>query len=690
MLRLLLALVAISGVSCAPIRAPRDEGPLDVVVTRDVELPAGARVRSIRFPTGLTAAATVHGGPIVLVDGARVVSAAAEDPHHQRIAADLELLGTATFVNENASEYEASSLRLLGRLVGAGTLVVGGAGNVSLRGDSSETFVGAVRIDGGNLLARSIGSLGAPATVVTLTGGRLHLAFREALPNPIHVEDDATVWGLGLSWLSGAVTVDEGATLTIDGEHAVGLLTGVVSGVGELRLRAGRDPATDKVPNFAVAGDVANALRGAIRVERGALALGKPDGVAAIAHELVVGGSMDRAEVRLEASDQIADTARVTLIGPGTVELQARGHREFAGPLELRTDAVLRCGDGADVIGFAASRDEEWSGTLIVEGWRFDRDRVSFGESADALTPEQLARIGFRDLDGQAPGLLRATIREDGTLSPGERVSPRPDLLLETDGPTDRKRRVLYEVDGIAALCGPGTRLREGDTVSFFGGTITWLGALKGFTHEIADEIAYGANTKDCAVRVRNRGIKDGGVRDLRDGSPRGAWQRGSFDADMDTPQAPFAEVLREDRTTVAVIVVGVEDVARETTDAEFEDALRALCRSATEAGARVVLATPMLDGERPDGTNPSDARIDELASITRRVAVTEKVTLVDLRAAAIAWLQNHNRKLRLDGTFDHARKGLLTGDGIQLSERGDDLVAELLADGIHRALAGR
>jgi lysophospholipase L1-like esterase len=82
--------------------------------------------------------------------------------------------------------------------------------------------------------------------------------------------------------------------------------------------------------------------------------------------------------------------------------------------------------------------------------------------------------------------------------------------------------------------------------------------------------------------------------------------------------------------------------------------------------------------------------RLERIAAITRRVAGEERAQRVDLRTAVIACLQNHNRRLELDGSLRFERDGLLIYDGIHPSELGNDLVAGMLADGSLRALPDR
>lgn len=66
---------------------------------------------------------------------------------------------------------------------------------------------------------------------------------------------------------------------------------------------------------------------------------------------------------------------------------------------------------------------------------------------------------------------------------------------------------------------------------------------------------------------------------------------------------------------------------------------------------------TLALSGSSLDGTNATDAKIETYCEITRKVAKSTHVILVDLRRAYIAYLQNHNAQLRVDGTLHSERR---------------------------------
>ena len=74
--------------------------------------------------------------------------------------------------------------------------------------------------------------------------------------------------------------------------------------------------------------------------------------------------------------------------------------------------------------------------------------------------------------------------------------------------------------------------------------------------------------------------------------------------------------------------------------------------------GARVILCTPTVIGEKPDGANPDDERLDQYADISRKVATETSSQLLDLRKGFITYLKEHNSK--------NASEGILTSDSVR------------------------
>ncbi len=126
---------------------------------------------------------------------------------------------------------------------------------------------------------------------------------------------------------------------------------------------------------------------------------------------------------------------------------------------------------------------------------------------------------------------------------------------------------------------------------------------------------------------------------------------------------------------TVVIIYIGINDVWHYqlgiggTPKERYEEGLRSLCKRIRAAGARTILCTPSVVGEKPDGTNPLDPMLDEYAAITRAVAAETGSALCDLRRAFLKELKQRNPA--------NAEKGILTRDGVHLNNAGNRFAAD-------------
>jgi lysophospholipase L1-like esterase len=93
-----------------------------------------------------------------------------------------------------------------------------------------------------------------------------------------------------------------------------------------------------------------------------------------------------------------------------------------------------------------------------------------------------------------------------------------------------------------------------------------------------------------------------------------------------------------------------------------------------------VILATPAVAGEKHDGTNPHDAKMDQYAAISRKVAAAKQVAPCDLRKVFVEYLKARNS--------ENKPRGVLTYDGIHMSPRGNELLANEFARSIIEAMA--
>jgi autotransporter-associated beta strand protein len=156
--------------------------------------------------------------------------------------------------------------------------------------------------------------------------------------------------------------------------------------------------------------------------------------------------SVNAGRVRLGAADRLADTATLTLTA-GIFD--SKGFNETLGAVTLSGSAGLDLGIGASILHFANSSAVPWSGSLSITNWSGSpsgggSDQVFFGNSATALTPQQVAMISFVNpfgTGGSLPGQLLPT---------GELVAI----------PEPRTLEMLFAALGVLALRRTSTKQR--------------------------------------------------------------------------------------------------------------------------------------------------------------------------------------------------------------------------------------
>ena len=202
--------------------------------------------------------------------------------------------------------------------------------------------------------------------------------------------------------------------------------------------------------------------------------------------------------------------------------------------------------------------------------------------------------------------------------------------------------------------CGPSIPLRNGDRIVFFGDSITEQGMNpNGYITLIKNEL--NARHPERKIDIVGAGISGNKVPDLL--------QRVGDD-------------IIDIRPTVVVIYIGINDVwhwalpgHRGTPKDQYEADLREVIARIKYAGAKVILCTPSVIGERSDGKNPQDAMLDEYADIDRKIVLDLGIHLCDLRKTFIDYLKVHNK--------EEKEKGVLTVDGVHLNDEGNKLVAD-------------
>lgn len=212
------------------------------------------------------------------------------------------------------------------------------------------------------------------------------------------------------------------------------------------------------------------------------------------------------------------------------------------------------------------------------------------------------------------------------------------------------------------------TELKQGDRVVFFGDSITQGGVREGGYITLAAQ-AIDTAYPDKDITLIGAGIGGNKVSDLLKRLDR--------------------DVL-EKNPDVVVIYIGINDVwwwthpkvvargDKGTTPEDFEAGLKSLIQQVNDAGARVILCTPTVIGEKNDGSNSMDKMLDQFAGISRRVAKETGTQLLDLRNAFISYLRKHN--------LENVEKGILTRDAVHLNNEGNRFLADQMLEalGVH------
>lgn len=125
----------------------------------------------------------------------------------------------------------------------------------------------------------------------------------------------------------------------------------------------------------------------------------------------------------------------------------------------------------------------------------------------------------------------------------------------------------------------------------------------------------------------------------------------------------------------VVLIYIGVNDVWHKRTygtgtDAnKFEKFYTALIKKIQAKGAKVILCTPAVIGERTDFSNELDGDLNLFSNMIRTLAQKNNLPLVDLRKAFLDYNKQFNK--------ENQESGILTTDRVHLNDKGNQVVAE-------------
>ena len=204
--------------------------------------------------------------------------------------------------------------------------------------------------------------------------------------------------------------------------------------------------------------------------------------------------------------------------------------------------------------------------------------------------------------------------------------------------------------------------LNKSERIVFLGDSITQGGVSpKGYVTIIKKTLAE--KHKDLEIEVIGAGISGNKVPDL---------------------QKRLEKDVLSKKPTLVVIYIGINDVwhgeknpANGTSKEKFESGLKEIIAKIKEGGARVVVCTPSVIGEKKAGANSLDSKLDEYSEISRKVAMDTKSDLCDLRKAFLDYLAKNNE--------NNKDSGILTSDRVHLNDAGNKFVAETILASIDK-----
>jgi lysophospholipase L1-like esterase len=228
-----------------------------------------------------------------------------------------------------------------------------------------------------------------------------------------------------------------------------------------------------------------------------------------------------------------------------------------------------------------------------------------------------------------------------------------------------RARRTFVAIASVALLISAAARaqddpadktieLKKGDHIIFFGDSLTALAGreepkqhvTKGYVRIVREKLEQ--EHKDKGIKVD--------------------WVATGGHKVTDLLKRVDKDVLSK-KPTIVFIQIGVNDANAGVTKAMFKAQLEELINRLQKGGAQVVQCSLTSLGEKHDGSNRIDARLEELAEVARQVAKEQKIPLNDLRKAFVAHWKEHNK--------DNKPSGILTYDGNHFNQAGHEFVAE-------------
>jgi lysophospholipase L1-like esterase len=214
------------------------------------------------------------------------------------------------------------------------------------------------------------------------------------------------------------------------------------------------------------------------------------------------------------------------------------------------------------------------------------------------------------------------------------------------------KRLLLYS-SFIFAVVSLSAFTMQKKKVIFFGDSITQAGvAPNGYITLLQQMLVK--NGRDKAFDLVGAGIGGNKVYDL---------------------YLRLEEDVLSKKPDLVFIYVGINDVWHKrsfgtgTDPDKFEKFYNRIIEKIQAAGAKVVICTPTVVGEKKGFVNELDGDLNKYAEIVRKIAKNKNVELIDLHKNIIDYINKHNP--------EDKNSGILTTVGVHMNDDGNRFLAE-------------
>lgn len=215
------------------------------------------------------------------------------------------------------------------------------------------------------------------------------------------------------------------------------------------------------------------------------------------------------------------------------------------------------------------------------------------------------------------------------------------------------KRLVLYSAFIFAVFFLSAFSAMQKKKIIFFGDSITQAGVAPNGYITLLQQMLI-KNGRDKAFELVGAGIGGNKVYDL---------------------YLRLEEDVLSKKPDLVFIYVGINDVWHKrsfgtgTDPDKFEKFYNRIIEKIQAAGAKVVICTPTVVGEKKGFVNELDGDLNKYSEIVRRIAKNKNVELIDLHKNIIDYINKHNP--------EDKSSGVLTTDGVHMNDEGNRFLAE-------------